>query len=195
MKKIQTLTGIFLMALVLLSCISQPGGESIIQGIDGVIEKTTQGILADLPQEQARTLAVYYFTVGGAVSGIRDYLINGLTTSLATQGKGRVQVVSRQVLDRILSEASFQMSDLADKETQIQIGQQLGADLILTGFIDPVADYYKLNTQVVEVTTGVVVTGLIFDFQLEEDFAQKVGYGSEVIAVEREVIEVTVRPR
>jgi len=58
-----------------------------------------------------------------------------------------------------------------------------------------VADYYKLNTQVVEVTTGVVVTGLIFDFQLEEDFAQKVGYGSEVIAVEREVIEVTVRPR
>ena len=195
MKKIQTLTGIFLMALVLLSCISQPGGESIIQGIDGVIEKTTQGILADLPQEQTRTLAVYYFTVGGAVSGISDYLINGLTTSLATQGKGRVQVVSRQVLDRILSEASFQMSDLADKETQIQIGQQLGADLILTGFIDPVADYYKLNTQVVEVTTGVVVTGLIFDFQLEEDFAQKVGYGSEVIAVEREVIEVTVRPR
>ena len=52
------------------------------------------------------------------------------------------------------------------------------------------ADYYKLNTQVVEVTTGVVVTGLIFDFQLEEDFAQKVGYGSEVITVEREVIEV-----
>ncbi len=128
-------------------------------------------------------MAVYYFTVGGEVSGISDYLINGLTTSLATQGKGRVQVVSRQVLDRILSEASFQMSDLADKETQTQIGQQLGAD------------YYKLNTQVVEVTTGVVVTGLIFDFQLEEDFAQKVGYGSEVIAVEREVIEVTVRPR
>jgi len=128
-------------------------------------------------------LAVYYFTVGGEVSGISDYLINGLTTSLATQGKGRVQVVSRQVLDRILSEASFQMSDLADKETQTQIGQQLGAD------------YYKLNTQVVEVTTGVVVTGLIFDFQLEEDFAQKVGYDSEVIAVEREVIEVTVRPR
>ncbi len=68
--------------------------------------------MADLPQEQARTLAVYYFTVGREVSGIRDYLINGLTTSLATQGKGRVQVVSRQVLDRILSEASFQMSDL-----------------------------------------------------------------------------------
>ena len=95
------------------------------------------------------------------------------------------------MLDRILSEASFQMSDLSDKEAQIQIGQQLGADLILTGFIDPVADYYKLNTQVVEVTTGVVVTGLIFDFQLEEDFAKKVGYGSEVITVEREVIEVT----
>ena len=94
-------------------------GERIIQGIDGVIEKTAQRILADL----------------------------------------------------------------AHKETQIQIGQQLGADLILTGFIDPVSDYYKLNTQVVEVLTGVVVTGLILDFQLEEDFARKVGYGSEVITV------------
>ena len=51
MKKIQTLTGIFIMALVLLRCISKPGGESIIQCIYGVIEKTTQGILADLPQE------------------------------------------------------------------------------------------------------------------------------------------------
>jgi len=180
--------------LLLTGCLTGPPEQQIVQGIDRVIEATTAGILADLVEVQNRTLAVYYFTVGTEVSGISDYLINGLTTSLATQGKGRIQVVSRQVLDRILSEASFQMSDLADKETQIRIGQQLGADLILTGFIDPVADYYKLNTQVVEVSTGVVVTGLILDFKLEKDFAEKIGKpddGSEVITIEREVIEVS----
>jgi len=190
MKTILILPLVLLLALLLPGCTSQPAKQQAIQGIDEVIDQTTRGILADLPPEEGRTLAVYYFTVGGEVSGISDYLINGLTTSMATQGKGRLQVVSRQVLDRILSEASFQMSDLTRKETQIRIGEQLGADLILTGFIDPVADYYKLNTQVVEVATGVVLTGLILDFQLEEDFAQKVGYGSEVITVEREVIEV-----
>ena len=190
MKTIRAFPALLLSALMLFGCTSQPAKQQRIQGIDQAIEQTTRGILAGLPQQEGRTLAVYYFTVGGEVSGISDYLINGLTTSMAIQGKGVLQVVSRQVLDRILSEASFQMSDLTEKETQIQIGQQLGADLILTGFIDAVADYYKLNTQVVEVATGVVLTGLILDFQLEEDFAQKVGFGSEVITVEREVIEV-----
>ena len=68
MKKVQTLISVVLTAAVLLSCVTQPAGEPIIPGIDRVIEKTAQGILADLPQEQARTLAVYYFTVGGEVS-------------------------------------------------------------------------------------------------------------------------------
>lgn len=87
-------------------------------------------------------------------SDVSDYLINGLTTQIANRGRGKIKLVSRQVLDRIMAEFSFQLSDLTSMDTQLQVGNQLGASLILTGFITPLTNRYKLNAQLVEVETG-----------------------------------------
>jgi TolB-like protein len=173
-------------------CPGSPSDGAMIEGLD---PRLTAGTLEGLPSGEARTLAVYYFTVGGKVSGLSDLLINDLTTSLATAGRGRVQVVSRRVLDRILSETSFQLSDLVRTDAQVTLGRMLGADLILTGFIEPVADHYRLNAQVVEVQSGVVVTGQILDFRLEAEFARRLestptSAGSEVVTAPRQAAEV-----
>ena len=96
--------------------------------------------------------------------------------------------MSRQALDRIVDEYSFQMSDLADRNNQIQIGNQIGANLILTGFITPVADYHKVNIQLIEVETGIVRGGFLVDFRLEPDFERRLrsptASSSEVIRPE-----------
>jgi hypothetical protein len=185
-----------LLLFLVYACASTPSsGEGLITEIDQLIEVISKETVELLDPEEESVLAVYYFTVEGETSGISDYLINGLTTRIATVGGSGVKIVTRQALDQLLSEQAFQMSDLADREQQVQIGRQLGADLILTGFITPVTDLFKLNTQLIEVETAVVRGGFLLNFRLEEDFASRIEAGSdrvsEVVKIEEQVVTRT----
>jgi TolB-like protein len=180
---------IFTFVLVVLWLSPLHSQSRTAQGIDALVSAATDETVKILPAGGKKTLAVSYFTMEGEKAGISDYLINGITTGLANRAKDRVTVVSRQALDRILAEASFQMSDLADQKSQIRLGRQLGADIILTGFITPAAGAFKLNTQLIQVETGVVLGGFLLDFTLEKEFAQKMATGSEVIRTEKRSVE------
>ncbi|GEM_PF-1574053 len=193
--------------------VSGKGGQAsessgkVIYGIDALIADISKKSLAILGKkagtasskdnapagsgkEGARNaLAVYYFTVSGASgkesfeSGISDYLINGITSSLA--GKSGIKIVSRKILDRVLEESAFQMSDLANKEAQIDVGKLAGADLILTGFITRGKDVNKLNVQIIRVETGVVIGGFIESFRLEPDFEKRIASSKSELIIER----------
>lgn len=107
---------------------------------------------------------MYYFTEGQKLSPLSDYLINGLTTSIANAVNYediKVSIVSRKNLDRIIEELAFQNSDLADQDTQLTIGKQLGAGLILTGTVTRAEEIQKLNIQLIEVETARVLGGFI----------------------------------
>jgi hypothetical protein len=173
-------------ALTALAAIPLPAQAKPLQGIDALLAAAAEQALKVLPAGPSRTLAVSWFTFEGEKAGVSDLLINGLSTAIANRAKGRVAVVSRQVLDRILEEAAFQMSDLVDPKSQVRIGRQLGADVILTGSLTPLADYYKLTSQLVEVESGVVLGGFSLDFRLEKELAKKlVSQDSTVIRMEK----------
>jgi TolB-like protein len=157
-------------ALVLTGCASLSDGDEY-QDIDVLIEEAaweTVDVLwnsyEDLETGSIRNLAVYYFLEGGEVSPLSDTLIEGLTTEIANavnyQGM-QVRVVSRTTLDQILQELAFQSSDLVEAETQISVGQQLGAAIVVTGIISPIDRGKKFNIQLIEVETGVVLGGFI----------------------------------
>ena len=165
-----------ILILFLSGCASGPDiGE--YSDIDELIEEAAWGVVdilwesyEDLEKGKERTLAVYYFTEGQKVSRLSDYLINGLTTSIANavnEEDINISIVSRKNLDRILEELAFQSSDLADPDTQLTIGRQLGAGLILTGSITPAEEQDKFNIQLIEVETARVLGGFIM--YLEQD--------------------------
>ena len=162
-------TGIILI-LFLSGCASGPGiGE--YSNIDELIEESAWALMdilwesyEDLEQCEEKTLAVYYFTEGQKLSPLSDYLINGLTTSIANavNEEGiKVSIVSRKNLDRIIEELVFQSSDLANQDTQLTIGKQLGAGLILTGTVTRAEEIQKLNIQLIEIETARVLGGFI----------------------------------
>lgn len=156
--------------LVLAGCASL-SGDYEYQDIDALIEEAaweTVSVLwnsyEDLETGPMTNLAVYYFLEGGEVSPLSDTLIEGLTTEIANavNYEGiQVRVVSRTTLDQILQELAFQSSDLVDAETQISVGKQLGAEIVVTGTISPVDRGKKFNIQLIEVETGVVLGGFI----------------------------------
>jgi len=120
-----------------------------------------------------RTLAVYYFTENGEVSDISDYLIDTLTSQLAyvvSEESVDISIVSRQTLDRIIKETQFQLSAMADEETQVALGKQLGADIIFTGSLTTLSAEdgdYRINAQLIDVESGTVLDAFIYEFYME----------------------------
>ncbi len=87
-----------------------------------------------------------------------DWLAQGLaeqiTTGLARVGS--LKVVERMQMEKVLTEQNFQMTDFADAQTSVKIGQVLSAGKLLVGSYQIVSDQLSVTARVVDVETGAV---------------------------------------
>ena len=187
-SKIKTLF-LFLIIFVLAGCTTVPSeNDNLIHGIDSLVAEIAFETVQLISPDSDMTLAVYYFTVDGRESTISDYLITGLTTEIANLAGDGITMVSRQGLDRVMSEYSFMVSDLVSEETQVDIGELLGADVILIGFISPLTDYDKINIQLIDVETGAVLGGFFLNYTLESGFSRDTS--SEIITITETAVQI-----
>jgi len=148
------------------SCVASPETRGQLS-LDEAIAATANRTVELIGRAEKPSLAVYYFTMGDEKSALSDYIADSLTTELANRGGGIVDVLSRRAVDRILSEYSYQQSELVSRDEQVAVGKQLGADLILTGFLSESGageGLLRLNAQLIEVETARVLGGFVIDF-------------------------------
>lgn len=147
---------------------------SSVKDINKTIENIAWDITDVITDEKPKTIAVYYFTNKGTVHSLSDYVINGLSSEIANainEEKFNLKVVSRQAVDKIMAELKYQATDLTDEKTQVEIGKQLGADIIITGEITKIeGDIFNINAQIIEVESAKLLGGIIYDFWVEEEF-------------------------
>jgi tetratricopeptide (TPR) repeat protein len=89
-----------------------------------------------------------------------------MTTQLADElnASGRVKVVERAVMDRLLSELNLGSSELADPDTALKLGQVLAAKIMATGTLLFTSGDTLLSLRLVDTETSAiakVVTGTI----------------------------------
>lgn len=85
-----------------------------------------------------RRVAVLPFEYGAVTSTVGTVDVGkGITTLLITKlvNDGTYSVVERQILDQILKEQNFSVSDRADQSTAIKIGKLLSVDAIVVGTV------------------------------------------------------------
>jgi hypothetical protein len=70
---------------------------------------------------------------------------------------GKVRVVDRKNIDKIVSEYKFQASGLVDESTAIEIGKLSGADIIVMGSINRVGGIFYLNIKLIDVKTAEII--------------------------------------
>ena len=80
-------------------------------------------------------------------------IINDLLETLINDG---VSVVDRQNLELILAEQNFQLSGYVSDESAVSIGHMLGAQSIIIGSGENMADYYRVQFRMLSVETGVI---------------------------------------
>ena len=101
-------------------------------------------------------LALYPVRVFKNIHELSDFLLEGLTAELS--GSPSFSVVNRQALSVVLDEQSLQLSGLTDEATGIEIGKLIGADILLTGFIEN----RTLFLQLIDVQTSENIAGAQF---------------------------------
>ncbi len=157
--------------LILLSILASC---ATVRSIDSVIENAAWDTAAILEETTDKTVAVYYFTSSDKDDQeLSEYLRQGLTTEIAnavSYEELNIKVISRQILDQIMEEQSFQLSDLVDESTQSEVGKLLGADLIISGQINWVDDETcHIDIQIIEVGTSIVLGGFSYNFWVDDE--------------------------
>ncbi len=92
---------------------------------------------------------------------LREGMADVLQQEIATQlmGSGRVSVVEREILEKLLTELKLGSSELADPETALKVGKILAARLIVTGNLVQVPGGVRLSLRVIDPeTTAVKIT-------------------------------------
>ena len=97
---------------------------------------------------------------GGALGrpGEDEFLLLTLTNLL--QEKGRVKVIEREALEKVLEELKLSTSSLADKETALRVGKILAAKLISTGSILRYGNDMQINMRMIEADTSEIKIAL-----------------------------------
>jgi Mg-chelatase subunit ChlD len=120
-----------------------------------------------------RGTAAAVLPVSPAQSGLEldsEYFTEQLVLSFGKNEKFRklFRIVERKDLQSILAELELQLSDLAEEQEAAQVGELMGAELLITGKLYSTAKGYELFLKLLRVDTGEVlsVTKAVLDTAL-----------------------------
>lgn len=83
---------------------------------------------------------------------VENYVTDALTEAMFATGK--IKVVERTSLEKIMSEQQFQSSALVNENTAAEIGNLSGADFVCYGTIKDLKSQISVSVRVVEVSTA-----------------------------------------
>lgn len=83
---------------------------------------------------------------------VENYVTDALTEAMFATGK--IKVVERASLEKIMSEQQFQSSALVNENTAAEIGNLSGADFVCYGTLKDLKSHISVNVRVVEVSTA-----------------------------------------
>ncbi len=156
------------------SVLAQKAEQMISLQRDAARSKEINTLVADLAKrfrDQKRTskAAVDDWTSRPMVLSFVDFQEKGglaerdgygmvLTTQLANElnASGRVKVVERAVMDRLLSELNLGSSELADSDTALSLGRVLAAKLMATGTLLFTPGSTLMNLRLIDTETSAI---------------------------------------
>jgi TolB-like protein len=117
--------------------------------LDQAVRNSTQEIERRLPKG-AKTAVLTFTSTNQAFS---DYIIDEIANALSASRN--LQVIDRQNTDAILKEFNIQFSgDVSDYEVR-RVGQQLGAQYVVTGSLVNIGNAYRFRVAAINIETAV----------------------------------------
>lgn len=119
---------------------------SIVNEFEGLAKKLV-GAAADRP-----TFAFMALTSDDGNALVENYVTDALTEAMFVTGK--IKIVERTSLEKIMSEQQFQSSAFVNENTAAEIGNLSGADFVCYGTLRDLQNQISVSVRVVEVSTA-----------------------------------------
>ncbi len=115
-------------------------------------------IIAQILDAQPVALSVSDFIVESNNPSY-TFLGKGISRLVATELRksGRITLIEREQLNKVLKEQELSLSDFSDSENQVRVGKLLSAKYIIVGEIIDMASVVLVSLRMVNVETGEVV--------------------------------------
>jgi TolB-like protein len=81
--------------------------------------------------------------------------------------RGGLELVERQRLDKVAAELKLNLSGAVDPATAKNVGKVLSVDMLLTGSVSELGDFYDVSVRVVSVEKGKVAAAGVVDIEKE----------------------------
>jgi TolB-like protein len=129
-------------------------GNAHADPLKGMAKKMVKK-MEDLPNRKIAVLGFPYHN--GYVSSGSSIVQERLTTFLAQTG--RVELVERNLLDKIMEEMSLEISGIIDENTTKELGRVLGVGGLVTGTLNDIGSKKtEVNARIIDVQTGRILT-------------------------------------
>lgn len=155
-----------ILVLMLSGCLSVPESNR-------AAEETAWDLADQLKDQSATTIAVGSFDTVDVPEALISTFANDLSTTLAIAFREiglDHRVVTRDKVDKVFAEQSMALEGLTYQEAQLQIGQILGAEILVVGNIVWLEDdLYRSSAQLIETDSGVIVGGSSWDFWFDTE--------------------------
>ncbi|UCH09206.1 MAG: PEGA domain-containing protein, partial [Fidelibacterota bacterium] len=125
------------------------------------------GTSAGLHSQDRTSLAIIDFDAFGVSEQEASVLTIRLGSYLVQSGVFRV--IERGQMRQILEEQDFQMTGCTSDECAVEIGQLLGAEMILAGSFGKIGSTYTIDMRVIDVETGGILETASYDIRGEID--------------------------
>lgn len=122
--------------------------KGIVDQLSAMASKLTQ----DEKNGKKASLAFIALTSDNRVTAVENYVTDGLTESVFNTGKMRI--IERANLEKILSEQKFQLSGIVDESQAKDIGKVAGVDYVCYGTIKDSVDSLSVSARLVDVENG-----------------------------------------
>ena len=134
--------------------------DTLVKSLLEEMDKPSRALPSDGWTSLPLTVWIIDFTTQGysLQEGEDALLVSGMTDQLLQHG--RVQVVERALLDKLLAELKLSTSKLTDQHTALALGKLLAARLIITGKIIYAGPHTQVSLRMFETETGRITTAL-----------------------------------
>jgi class 3 adenylate cyclase/CHAT domain-containing protein len=134
--------------------------DNLVTSLLEEMDKPSRALPSDGWTSQPLTVWIIDFTTQGysLQEGEDTLLVSGMTDQLLQHG--RVQIVERALLDKLLTELKLSTSKLTDRRTALALGKLLAARLIITGKIIYAGPHTQVSMRMFETETGRITAAL-----------------------------------
>lgn len=133
-------------------------------------EELSQKLLQDGKNGKKASYAFVALNSDNGNALTENYVTDALTESIFNTGK--VRIIERANLEKILSEQKFQSSGLVNEDSAKEIGQIAGVDYVCYGTLKDLGDEITVNARVVDVETG-EICAMARDTIKKDDYLKK----------------------